>query len=119
MRRRFTLVLKGHIAIATLRFPKGRAVWTSTGLRAARSGRRGWTTTTAPATASGSFLSVHEGPPTISRRGMDELEPGMILSNEPGYYREGEYGIRIENLLLVLPPEPVEGGEREMCASRR
>jgi len=45
---------------------------------------------------------------------MTELEPGMILSNEPGYYKEGEYGIRIENLLLVLPPEPVGGGEREM-----
>ena len=114
MRRHFTLVLKGHIAIATLRFPKGargvdidgfarRALWEG-GLDYDHGTGHGV----------GSFLSVHEGPPTISRRGMDELEPGMIVSNEPGYYREGEYGIRIENLLLVLPPEQVEGGEREM-----
>jgi len=62
----------------------------------------------------GSFLSVHEGPASISKRGTTELEPGMILSNEPGYYRAGEYGIRIENLLLVRPPEAVGGGDREM-----
>ncbi len=114
MRRRFTLVLKGHIAIATLRFPKStrgvhidafarRALWEA-GLDYDHGTGHGV----------GSFLSVHEAPPTIGRRGMDELETGMIVSNEPGYYREGEYGIRIENLLLVLPPEPVEGGEREM-----
>ena len=116
MRRRFTLVLKGHIAIATLRFPKStrgvhidafarRALWEA-GLDYDHGTGHGV----------GSFLSVHEAPPTIGRRGMDELEPGMILSNEPGYYREGEYGIRIENLLLVLPPKPIEGGEREMMS---
>jgi len=114
MRRNFTLVLKGHIAIATLRFPKGvtgahidafarRALWEA-GLNYDHGTGHGV----------GSFLSVHESPPSISKRGMAELEPGMILSNEPGYYREGEYGIRIENLLLVLPPEDIAGGEREM-----
>jgi Xaa-Pro aminopeptidase len=114
MRRHFTLVLKGHIAIATLRFPKGtrgvdidgfarRALWEA-GLDYDHGTGHGV----------GSFLSVHEGPASISKRGMTELEPGMILSNEPGYYREGEYGIRIENLLLVLPPEEIIGGEREM-----
>jgi len=116
MRRHFTLVLKGHIAIATLRFPKGvtgahidafarRALWEA-GLNYDHGTGHGV----------GSFLSVHEGPQSmsISKGGLTELEPGMILSNEPGYYREGEYGIRIENLLLVLPPEAIAGGEREM-----
>jgi len=114
MRRRFTLVLKGHIAIATARFPEGtrgvdidafarRALW-SWGLDYDHGTGHGV----------GSFLSVHEGPASISKRGTTELEPGMILSNEPGYYRAGEYGIRIENLLLVRPPEAVGGGDREM-----
>lgn len=116
MRRHFTLVLKGHIAIATLRFPKGitgahidafarRALW-EVGLNYDHGTGHGV----------GSFLSVHEGPQSmsISKGGQTELEPGMILSNEPGYYREGEYGIRIENLMLVLPPEAITGGEREM-----
>ncbi|MBC8013443.1 MAG: M24 family metallopeptidase C-terminal domain-containing protein, partial [Methyloceanibacter sp.] len=58
--------------------------------------------------------SVHEGPQRLSRLGGVELEPGMILSNEPGYYREGHYGIRLENLMLVTPLEAVPGGTREM-----
>ncbi|HZT48515.1 MAG TPA: M24 family metallopeptidase C-terminal domain-containing protein, partial [Hyphomicrobiaceae bacterium] len=61
----------------------------------------------------GSYLSVHEGPQSISKRGMTVLEPGMIVSNEPGYYKEGAYGIRIENLVLVTEPERIAGGERE------
>ena len=116
MRERFTLVLKGHIAVATARFPKGtrgidldplarRALWQA-GLDFDHGTGHGV----------GSYLSVHEGPQSISRRGMAALEPGMIISDEPGYYREGAYGIRIENLLLVneavLPP----GGERAMLS---
>jgi Xaa-Pro aminopeptidase len=62
----------------------------------------------------GAFLSVHEGPARISKADRTVLEPGMILSNEPGYYKEGAFGIRIENLILVTEPEPVEGGERPM-----
>ena len=62
----------------------------------------------------GAYLSVHEGPQNLSRRGEEPLKPGMILSNEPGYYREGAFGIRIENLLAVRPPETPEGGERPM-----
>ena len=62
----------------------------------------------------GSYLSVHEGPQSISKRGMAVLEPGMIISNEPGYYKRGAYGIRIENLVLVRNCEKVAGGEREM-----
>jgi Xaa-Pro aminopeptidase len=64
----------------------------------------------------GSFLSVHEGPQALAKRETAELEPGMILSNEPGYYRTGEYGIRIENLILVTEPEAVVGGDRPMMA---
>jgi len=114
MRRHFTLVLKGHIGIATARFPKGsrgadldpfarRPLWES-GLDFDHGTGHGV----------GSFLSVHEGPARISRLGTAVLEPGMILSNEPGYYREGEYGIRIENLVLVTPLEHIAGGERDM-----
>jgi Xaa-Pro aminopeptidase len=116
MRRHFTLVLKGHIAIATLRFPKGtrgadldafarRALWEA-GLDYDHGTGHGV----------GSYLSVHEGPQSLSKRGRAELEPGMILSNEPGYYREGEYGIRIENLILVREPEAIPAGERAMMS---
>ena len=118
MRDRFTRVLKGHIAVATAVFPKGtrgtqldsfarRPLWEA-GLDYAHGTGHGV----------GSFLSVHEGPQRISpagsaQAGGDEpLQAGMILSNEPGYYKTGEYGIRIENLVLVVD-KPVEGGEKE------
>ncbi|MFZ1108749.1 MAG: aminopeptidase P family protein [Rhodomicrobium sp.] len=114
MRRHYTLVLKGHIAIATARFPKDtrgvdidafarRALWDA-GLDYGHGTGHGV----------GSFLSVHEAPPSISRNGTAALEPGMIVSNEPGYYREGHYGIRLENLLAVTGAAPIEGGETEM-----
>ena len=114
MRRHYTLVLKGHIAIATVRFPSGtrgldidafarRALWEA-GLDYGHGTGHGV----------GSFLSVHEKPQSISRNGTAELEPGMIVSNEPGYYREGHYGIRLENLLAVTEAAPVEGGETNM-----
>jgi Xaa-Pro aminopeptidase len=113
MRERFTLVLKGHIAIATARFPKGtrgidldpfarRALW-----------EKGLDYDHGTGHGVGSYLSVHEGPQSISRAGMAPLEPGMICSNEPGYYKEGAYGIRIENLVLVKEPEKPAGGDRE------
>ena len=116
MRERFTLVLKGHIGIATARFPKGtrgidldpfarRALWDK-GLDYDHGTGHGV----------GSYLSVHEGPQSISRAGMCALEPGMICSNEPGYYKAGAYGIRIENLVLVTPAEIPEGGERPTMA---
>jgi Xaa-Pro aminopeptidase len=118
MRDRFTRVLKGHIAVATAVFPKGtrgtqldsfarRPLWEA-GLDYAHGTGHGV----------GSFLSVHEGPQRISpagsaQAGGDEpLRAGMILSNEPGYYKTGEYGIRIENLVLVVD-HPVEGAEKE------
>jgi Xaa-Pro aminopeptidase len=113
MRDRFTRVLQGHIAIATAIFPKGvsgaqidafarRPLWQA-GLDFDHGTGHGV----------GSYLSVHEGPQRISKLGTTPLEPGMILSNEPAYYREGAYGIRSENLLLVERRE-IEGGERIM-----
>jgi Xaa-Pro aminopeptidase len=101
MRDRFTRVLKGHIAIATAVFPKG-----SSGARIDGFARRplweaGLDFDHGTGHGIGSYLSVHEGPQRISALGNVPLEPGMIVSNEPGYYKAGEYGIRIENLLLV------------------
>ncbi|HEX2624416.1 MAG TPA: aminopeptidase P family protein [Sphingomicrobium sp.] len=119
MRDRFTRVLQGHIAIATARFPKGtrgtqldsfarRPLWEA-GLDYAHGTGHGV----------GAFLSVHEGPQRISPAGSSQsggdepLQAGMILSNEPGYYKTGEYGIRIENLVLTVPVE-VAGAEKEV-----
>ena len=62
----------------------------------------------------GSYLSVHEGPQRIAKTGTEKLLAGMILSNEPGYYKEGAYGIRIENLILVTPADPIDGGDIAM-----
>lgn len=110
-RHTFTLVLKGHIAIATAKFPVGttgsqldvlarQALWAE-GLDYDHGTGHGV----------GSYLSVHEGPQRISKAGNSQaLKPGMVLSNEPGYYKTGAYGIRIENLLAVRTLPPV--GER-------
>jgi len=113
-RDRFTRVLKGMIAIATLRFPAG-----TTGVQIDAFARRplwdaGLDYDHGTGHGIGSFLSVHEGPASISKRGEVPLEPGMLLSDEPGYYKAGAYGIRIENLVLVTPPTPIAGGDREM-----
>lgn len=114
MRRHFTLVLKAHIALATARFPEGTKGVELDGLTRRALWQAGYDYDHGTGHGVGSYLSVHEGPQSISKRGMAPLEPGMILSNEPGYYREGYYGIRIENLMLVTPLAPIEGGEREM-----
>jgi Xaa-Pro aminopeptidase len=107
-RSRYTLVLKGHIAISLARFPEGtsgsqidalarRPLW-SAGLDYDHGTGHGV----------GSYLGVHEGPQRISKRPSTvALEPGMICSNEPGYYKTGAYGIRIENLVAVTS---LEGG---------
>ena len=112
MRDRFTRVLKGHIAIATAVFPKG-----SSGARIDGFARRplwevGLDFDHGTGHGIGSYLSVHEGPQRISALGNVPLEPGMIVSNEPGYYKAGEYGIRIENLVLVERRE-IKGADRE------
>jgi Xaa-Pro aminopeptidase len=113
MREMNTRVLKGHIAIATSVFPKG-----VTGAQLDSFARRALWDVGADfdhgtGHGVGAYLSVHEGPQRISKLGTVPLEPGMILSNEPGYYREGAFGIRIENL-LVVEPRKIKGAEREM-----
>ncbi|ODA69003.1 putative peptidase [Methyloligella halotolerans] len=114
MRRHYTLVLKGHIAVSKARFPEKTRGQDLDPLARLPLWQAGLDYDHGTGHGVGSFLSVHEGPQRLSRTGTVELKPGVILSNEPGYYREGEYGIRIENLILVTEPQAIEGGEREM-----
>ncbi|MEM9617097.1 MAG: aminopeptidase P family protein [Pseudomonadota bacterium] len=115
MRDRFTRVLKGHIALATMKFPAG-----TTGHQLDSIARKplwdvGLDYDHGTGHGVGSFLGVHEGPQRIAKAANDQaLKPGMILSNEPGFYKAGEFGIRIENLIVVTQPKPQPGGEREM-----
>ena len=115
MKNRFTRVLKGHIALSRVRFPEGttgthldilaRAALWEAGLDYAHGTGHGV----------GSYLGVHEGPQRIARAWNDTpLMAGMIVSNEPGYYKTGAYGIRIENLQVVSAAEQIEGGETPM-----
>ncbi len=103
MRTRFTLVLKGHIALASATFPAGTRGSQLDVLARQHLWAQGLDYAHGTGHGVGSFLSVHEGPQRIATASGDEpLSPGMILSNEPGYYKTGEYGIRIENLVLVV-----------------
>ena len=114
-RDRFTRVLRGHIRLATAVFPVGttgsqldafarQALWEA-GLDYDHGTGHGV----------GSYLSVHEGPHRISKVGSSvALRPGMIVSNEPGYYKTGEYGIRIESLVVVVPRPRPPGGELDL-----
>ncbi|MBT4880062.1 MAG: aminopeptidase P family protein [Alphaproteobacteria bacterium] len=103
-RERFTRVLKGHIAIASARFPKGTTGGQLDALARAPLWEVGLDYGHGTGHGVGSYLNVHEGPQCISpRRFGAPLCPGMILSNEPGYYKEGEYGIRLESLTVVTP----------------
>jgi Xaa-Pro aminopeptidase len=111
---RFTRVLKGMIAISRLRFPKGTTGGHIDALARQALWAGGFDFDHGTGHGVGSFLSVHEGPARISKADRTPLEPGMILSNEPGYYKAGHYGIRIENLVAVMPASPVPGGERPM-----
>ncbi|GEO86817.1 MULTISPECIES: aminopeptidase P family protein [Alphaproteobacteria] len=113
-KRFFTLVLKGMIAISTARFPKGTRGCDLDPLARIALWKAGADFAHGTGHGVGSFLSVHEGPQRISRLATQELLPGMILSNEPGYYRPGSFGIRIENLVYVRDLEPVEGGDMPM-----
>ncbi|GGZ12086.1 aminopeptidase [Novosphingobium colocasiae] len=113
---RYTRVLKGHIAIATAVFPQGTTGSQLDALARVSLWQAGLDYAHGTGHGVGSFLSVHEGPQRISKAaggqaGSDqELMAGMILSDEPGYYKTGEYGIRIENLILVEPRE-IAGAE--------
>ncbi|MFD1104555.1 aminopeptidase P family protein [Sphingobium olei] len=115
MKHRFTLVLKGHIALARAIFPKGTRGGQLDALARQYLWAEGLDYAHGTGHGVGSFLSVHEGPQRIATfgGGDEPLVPGMILSNEPGYYKTGEYGIRIENLVLV-GERAIEGAEKEM-----
>jgi Xaa-Pro aminopeptidase len=115
MRDRFTRVLRGHIAIARAAFPDG-----TTGAQLDTLARQflwhaGLDFAHGTGHGVGSYLSVHEGPARISKLGTTPLKRGMILSNEPGYYKTDAFGIRIENLELVVEAH-IEGAEQPMNA---
>lgn len=115
MRRHATLVLKGHIALSRARFPKDTTGSQLDALARMALWQAGLDYDHGTGHGVGSYLSVHEGPQRVAKApNTVALSPGMILSNEPGYYRTGEYGIRIENLVAVTEPAPVPGGERPM-----
>ncbi len=115
MRNRFTLVLQGHISLACTKFPKG-----TTGSQLDPLARRplwaaGLDFEHGTGHGVGHYLSVHEGPQRISKASNTvALLPGMVISNEPGYYKTGAYGIRIENLQTVIPVDAPNGGEKEL-----
>ena len=116
MRDRFTRVLKGHIAIARAVFPDGTTGAQLDSLARQSLWAAGLDFDHGTGHGVGSYLSVHEGPARISKLGTAALRRGMILSNEPGYYKTDSYGIRIENLVLVIATHPVEGAERSLNA---
>ncbi len=115
MAERFTLVLKGNLALARVRFPAGTTGSAIDVLARAPLWAQGLDYDHGTGHGVGVYLGVHEGPHRISKApNAVALRPGMIVSNEPGYYKEGAYGIRIENLQVVTPAEPIPGGERPM-----
>ncbi|HAV51620.1 MAG TPA: X-Pro aminopeptidase, partial [Brevundimonas sp.] len=114
-RRMFTLVLKGHIAMAVVRFPEGTTGHQLDALARHPLWMAGHDYDHGTGHGVGSYLGVHEGPQRIAKAvNTQPLLTGMIVSNEPGYYREGHWGIRIETLQVVTPPEAIDGGERPM-----
>ncbi len=114
-KRMFTLVLKGHIAMATVRFPAGTTGHQLDALARLPLWMQGFDYDHGTGHGVGSYLGVHEGPQRIAKAvNTQPLLTGMILSNEPGYYREGDWGIRIETLQVVTEPTAIPGGERPM-----
>jgi Xaa-Pro aminopeptidase len=117
MAERFTLVLKGHLALARVRFPAGTTGSALDALARAALWAHGLDYDHGTGHGVGSYLGVHEGPQRIAKApNTVALRPGMIVSNEPGYYKEGAYGIRIENLQVVTAPQEIKGGDRPMMA---
>jgi Xaa-Pro aminopeptidase len=111
MRDRYTRVLKGHLAISRVVFVKGTSGAQLDALARIPLWQAGLDFDHGTGHGVGSYLSVHEGPQRLSKLGTTPLEPGMILSNEPGYYKQCEYGIRIENL-IVVEERVIPGGDR-------
>ncbi|MBG6173174.1 Xaa-Pro aminopeptidase [Labrenzia sp. EL_208] len=114
MKKNFTLVLKGHIAISTARFPQGTTGAQLDTLARIDLWKAGRDFDHGTGHGVGAYLGVHEGPQRIAKTGTVPLKPGMILSNEPGFYPAGEYGIRLENLEIVTEARDIAGGERPM-----
>lgn len=115
MRDRFTRVLQGHIALARVRFPQGTSGQQLDVLARHPLWQVGLDYDHGTGHGVGAFLSVHEGPQRIAKAGSPvALKPGMIVSNEPGYYKTGAYGIRIENLQAVTDIEQPAGAERHL-----
>ena len=116
-RAAFTRVLQGMIAISRARFPKGLAGRDLDPLARSALWLAGQDYDHGTGHGVGAFLSVHEGPQRLSRISDVPFQPGMILSNEPGYYREGVFGIRIENLIVVQTAPDLPGGDdrRQYC----
>ena len=113
----YTAVLRGMVAISRARFPKGVSGRDLDALARVPLWEMGRDYDHGTGHGVGAYLSVHEGPQGISRRNMVPLEAGMILSNEPGYYREGSFGIRIENLIYIVQAPALPGAdEREMMS---
>jgi Xaa-Pro aminopeptidase len=114
MKKHFTLVLKGHIAISTAKFPEGTSGAQLDTLARIDLWKAGLDFDHGTGHGVGAYLGVHEGPQRIAKTGTVPLKSGMILSNEPGYYPAGEYGIRLENLEIVTEARDIKGGERPM-----
>ncbi len=113
LRARYTRVLQGHLALAATRFPEGVAGPHLDAIARRPLWEAGLDYDHGTGHGIGSFLSVHEGPAGISRAAKPvAIRAGMILSDEPGYYEPGAYGIRIENLLMVRPAAPRPGGRK-------
>lgn len=115
MRRRYTDVLKGHLRLAAVRFPPGLCGHHLDALARLDLWSAGLDFDHGTGHGVGSYLPIHEGPHGITtRRITAPLKPGMLVTNEPGYYKTGHFGIRIENVLLVTDPLPIPGGDRPM-----
>ncbi|MEX0969149.1 MAG: aminopeptidase P family protein [Paracoccaceae bacterium] len=112
----FTRVLAGLIDMSRLRFPEGIAGAHIDVLARAALWAAGQDYDHGTGHGVGAYLGVHEGPHGLARRAIAPIEAGVVLSNEPGYYREGAFGIRLENLMATTPALPVEGGDRPMHA---
>ena len=111
----YTRVLQGMIAISRARFPRGLAGRDIDALARAPLWLAGLDYDHGTGHGVGAFLSVHEGPQRISRLSDVALAPGMILSNEPGYYREGAFGIRLENLIVVQEAPALGDNRAQLC----
>jgi len=114
MKDRFTRVLKGHVALAKARFPEGTSGSGLDVLARQHLWDAGLDYNHGTGHGVGCYLSVHEGPQSISKSNREPLRPGMVLSNEPGYYKSGHYGMRMENLQVVVEAISPQGSEQRM-----